>query len=57
MIHLYCNWNNYRKSDKNIWENYNLKQNQKNTDVEVEKLVQEYVDMQEDAVENLKKFL
>ena len=31
--------------------------NQKNTDVEVEKLVQEYVDMQEDAVENLKKFL
>ena len=31
--------------------------NHKGTDKEVEKLVQEYVDMQEDAVESLKKFL
>lgn len=31
--------------------------NQKDTDPEVEQLVQEYVDMQEDAVEKLKPFL
>ena len=31
--------------------------NHKGTDEEVHKIVQEYVDMQEDAVENLKKFL
>ena len=31
--------------------------NHKDTDEEVHKIVQEYVDMQEDAVENLKKFL
>lgn len=31
--------------------------NHKNTDSEVHKLVQEYVDMQEDAVEKLKQFL
>ena len=31
--------------------------NHKDTDPEVESLVQEYVDMQEDAVEKLKKFL
>ena len=31
--------------------------NHKNTDKEVHSLVQEYVDMQEDAVEKLKKFL
>ena len=31
--------------------------NQKDTDPEVEKLIQEYVDMQEDAVEKLKQFL
>lgn len=31
--------------------------NHKDTDKQVHKLVQEYVDMQEDAVENLKKFL
>ena len=31
--------------------------NNKNTDKEVHKLVEQYVDMQEDAVENLKKFL
>lgn len=31
--------------------------NHKGTDKEVHKLVQEYVDMQEDAVETLKKFL
>ena len=31
--------------------------NHKGTDKEIEKLVKEYVDMQEDAVESLKKFL
>ena len=31
--------------------------NNNNTDEEVNKLIQKYVDMQEDAVENLKKFL
>ena len=31
--------------------------NDKNVDKEIDKLVQEYVDMQEDAVESLKKFL
>ena len=31
--------------------------NHKNTDKRVHSLVEEYVDMQEDAVENLKKFL
>ena len=31
--------------------------NHKGTDSNVHRLVQEYVDMQEDAVENLKKFL
>ena len=31
--------------------------NQKDTDIEVENLIQEYVSMQEEAVENLKQFL
>ncbi len=31
--------------------------NHKQTDPEVEKIAKEYVDMQEDAVEKLKKFL
>ena len=31
--------------------------NHKDTDKEVEKIAQEYVDMQEDAVEKLKEFL
>jgi len=31
--------------------------NNKNTDPEVHKIIQEYVDMQEDAVEKLKRFL
>ena len=31
--------------------------NNKDTDKEIHKLIQEYVDMQEDSVEKLKKFL